>query len=126
MDRKVIIGAVVVIVIIVLILLGLKSCNPRTKVIGSDAEEYSAFINANIEFTCMVMKDPKLADNNADNQKKLDDIYAKYKLPIDNNAQMLTLLQKYSDDTGVATIIQQNTANCLQGGSPIFYQAVAQ
>lgn len=125
MDKKVIIGGVAVVGIIILIILGLKSCNPRTKVISSDAEEYSAFINANIEFTCMVMKDTTLAANTPENHKKLDDVYSKYKLPVANNEQMLGILNKYSDDAGVATIIQQNTENCLKGGSPIFYQATA-
>ncbi|MBI5753662.1 hypothetical protein HZA40_00780 [Candidatus Peregrinibacteria bacterium] len=123
MDKKVVIGILVTVVIIALIIFGLKSCSPRTKVITSDAEEYSAFINANIEFTCMVIKDPKLAENSTDNQKKLDDIYAKYKLPADNNDAMMVILKKYADNTEVATIIQQNTSNCAQGGSPIFYQA---
>ena len=123
MNKKILIALFISLLVIVMIIFGLKSCNVRTKVITSDAEEYSAFINANIEFTCMVMKDATLAENTTDNQKKLDDIYAKYKLPVTENAQMLAILQKYSDNTEVATIIQQNTTNCLQGGSPIFYQA---
>lgn len=125
MYKKVIIGGLAVIGIIILIILGLKSCNPRTKVISSESEEYSAFINANIEFTCMVMKDATLAENTPENHQKLDDVYSKYKLPVANNEQMLGILNKYSDDAGVATIIQQNTENCLKGGSPIFYQTTA-
>lgn len=125
MDKKVIIGGLAIIGIIILIILGLKSCNPRTKVISSESEEYSAFINANIEFTCMVMKDATLAENTPENHQKLDDVYSKYKLPVANNEQMLGILNKYSDDAGVATIIQQNTENCLKGGGPIFYQTTA-
>lgn len=123
MNKKLLIAIFAFILVIVLIIFGFKSCNTRTKVISSEAEEYSAFINANIEFTCMVMKDPKLAENSAENQQKLNNVYAKYKLPISNNAQMLNILQKYENNTNVAAIIQENTMSCLQGGSPIFYQA---
>jgi len=123
MNKKTLIVLFVFVLIIVLIIFGLKSCNPRTKTITSDAEEYSAFINANIEYVCALMKDSQLAANTAESQQKLDGFYAKYKLPVDNNTQMLGILQKYANNANVASIIQQNTANCLQGGSPIFYQA---
>ncbi len=125
MNKRILIVLFSFLLILALIIFGLKSCNPRKKIITGEYEEYSAFINANIEFTCMVIKDPKLAENNAENHKKLDEVYLKYKLPVDDNAQMLTILQKYENNEEVAIIIQQNTQNCLQGGSPIFYQATA-
>jgi hypothetical protein len=125
MKRNALIAAFATVIIIIIIILGFKSCNPRTKIVSSDAEVYSAFINANIEFTCMVMKDIKLAENTPENHKKLDEVYAKHKLPVENNYQMLGILQKYSNDEGVTAIIQQNSENCLTGGSPIFYQATA-
>lgn len=121
MNKKILIAAFVFLLILALIIFGIKSCNPRKKIITSENEEYSAFINANIEFTCMVMKDPSLAENTEDNQKKLNEVYEKYKLPVSDNDQMLTILQKYENNEEVAAIIQQNTQNCLKGGSPIFY-----
>lgn len=123
MNKKVLIVIFSFLLILALIIFGLKSCNPRKKIITGENEEYSAFINANIEFTCMVMKDPSLAENTVENQKKLNEVYEKYKLPASDNDQMLAILKKYENNEEVATIIQQNTQNCLQGGSPIFYQA---
>lgn len=123
MNKKTLLVIFSFLLILTLIIFGFKSCNPRKKTVTGEAEEYSAFINANIEFTCLLLKDPLLAQNNEENQEKLTNIYAKYKLPVDDNARMLTILQKYENDSTAATIIQQNTTNCLQGGSPIFYLA---
>lgn len=123
MDKKLIIGVLVAALIIGIIMFGIGSCNPRKKVISTDAEEYSAFINANIEFTCDFIKDKTLAASQPDSEKKLNDIYAKYLLPVDDNPKMMAILQKYQDDANVISIIKGNTANCLIGGSPIFYQA---
>lgn len=123
MNKKILIVLFSFLLILALIIFGLKSCNPRKKIITSENEEYSAFINANIEFTCLVMKDASLAENTEDNQEKLNEVYEKYKLPVSDNDQMLTILKKYENNEEVAVIIQQNTQNCLQGGSPIFYQA---
>jgi hypothetical protein len=125
MDKKLIIGVLVAIAIIILILLGFKSCNPRTKTITSETQEYSAFINANIEYVCALSKDPTLAANNEASQKKLNEMFAKYYLPASDNEQMFDLMKKYENDAEVISIVQQNSANCLQGGSPIFYQAAA-
>ncbi len=122
MNKKILIVLFIFLVILAIIF-GMKSCNPRQKAITSDTQEYSAFINANVEYVCALIKDPSLATNNEESQKKLNEMFAKYYLPASDDKEMITLLQKYSDNTEVTAIIQQNTANCQQGGSPIFYQA---
>lgn len=123
MNKKVFIGIFIFLLIIVLIIFGLKSCNPRKKVITSESEEYSAFINANIEFTCELIKNPALAENSSDSQKRLNEIYEKYKLPVSDNETMMQILKKYENNEEIAAIIQTNVQNCGPGGSPIFYQA---
>lgn len=123
MNKKAVIGIFIFLLIVVLIIFGLKSCNPRKKVITSESEEYSAFINANIEFTCELIKDSALAENSSDSQKRLNEIYEKYKLPVSDNEAMMEILKKYEDNEEIAAIIQTNVQNCGQGGSPIFFQA---
>ena len=122
MNKKILITISVFILIVGLIIFSFKSCNLRTKTVDTAAEEYSAFINANIEFTCMLAKNPALSENNEDNQQELNKIYKKYQLPVEDNQKMMNILKVYANDTEAAAIIQSNTQNCLQGGSPIFYQ----
>lgn len=122
MNKKVFIGLFIFLLILAVIIFSFKSCT-RKKIITSEAEEYPAFINANIEFTCELIKDPALADNSNDSQKRLNEIYGKYKLPVSDNETMLGILKKYENNEEIAAIIQTNVQNCRQGGSPIFYQA---
>ncbi len=120
--KKTIIVSLILAVIIILIILGFKSCNPRKKIITTEDEEYSAFINANTEFTCELIKNPTLSEDNSESQNRLEEIYAKYKFPVDDNEKMLEILKKYENNAEVAAIIQMNTQSCLQGGNPIFYK----
>lgn len=124
MNKKVFIGIFIFLLILAVIIFGFKSCDARKKIITSESEEYSAFINANIEFTCELIKNPALADNNNDSQKRLNEIYEKYKLPVSDNEIMLGILKKYENNEEIAVIIQTNTQSCKQGGSPIFYKPV--
>lgn len=121
--KKTIIAVIIIGIIIVAVLFGIKSCEPRKKTITSEQEEYSAFINANIEFTCELIKIPTLRENTIDSKTLLNEIYAKYKLPVSDDQAMLKILKKYENNSEIAAIIKSNTANCLQGGSPLFYKA---
>lgn len=123
--KKTIMVSLILAIIVILIILGFKSCNPRKKIITSEDEEYSAFINANTEFTCELIKNPNLSEDNSESQKRLNEIYAKYKFPVDDNETMLEILKKYENNTEVATIIQANTQSCLQGGNPIFHKTTS-
>lgn len=120
--KKTIMVSLILAVIIILIILGFKSCNPRKKIITTQDEEYSAFINANTEFTCELIKNQALSEDNSESQDRLNEIYAKYKFQVDDDDAMLEILKKYENNAEVAAIIQANTQSCLQGGNPIFYK----
>ena len=89
--------------------------------ISTEQEEYSAFINANVEFTCEILKNPELADDQETSEKKLREAYEKYFFPIDDDPAMMEILKKYESNIEVASIIKGNSAPCAEGGNPIIY-----
>ncbi len=117
------IGAIIVIIIIILLLF--QGCEPRNKVLETEDEIYSAFINANIDFTCKVIQDPSILENE-DSQEILNESFAKFYLPVNDDATMVQLLQRFESDSQVISIVQTNTATCANGGNPIPYQATSQ
>ena len=119
---KKILIALIIIAIILGIIFGIRSCGTRKKIVDSEEEEYSAFINANIEFTCAFIKDRTLEIDKIESEKLVKESYKKYKLPVEDNEAMFTILKKYENNQEVAEIIKTNTQNCLKGGSPIFFQ----
>ncbi len=106
--------------IIAIAIFAFKGCTARKKIITSEEEEYSAFINANIEFTCEMIKNPELKDNKKA-QARLNEVYKKYKFPVEEDAEMMTVLKKYGENAEVGKIIKNNIAACFKGGNPIFY-----
>lgn len=98
-----------------------KSCEPRVKeaeeVINFD--EYTAFINANTKFTCEIIKDQELANDTAKMERRLKEIYAEYNFPVEDDAAMFTILNKYENDIEVTAIIKSNSEPCYEGGEPI-------
>ncbi len=119
--KKTIIAFFVIILITVIILFGIKSCNPRKKIISSEEEEYSAFINANIEFICELGQKTELKSDLESAKKRLNEIYEQYKLPVDDDTAMLTILKKYENNEEVIEIIKSNTAACQTGDNPIYF-----
>lgn len=115
--------AVIFIVIIVITVLAVRNCEPRKKVLETEADVYSAFINANIEFTCELIKDPLLAVVEEEAKTKVNEIYEKHKLPVDDDQKMVEILQKYENDPEVIAIIRENTKPCELDQSPIFYKS---
>lgn len=121
MRKFVIVG--IFIVIIIITVLAVRNCEPRKKNLETEEEIYSAFINANIEFTCELIKDPLLAAVEEDAKTKVNEIYAKHKLPVDDDQKMLEILQKYENDPEVIAIIRENTKPCELDKTPIFYES---
>lgn len=104
-----------------------KSCEPRLKppeegVVEEEFDELSAFINANIEFTCEVIKNPELQTDKVAAEERVNAAYAKYGLPVEDDTRMIDILKKYDNDTEVISIVKTNIKPCLEGGDPIFYQ----
>jgi hypothetical protein len=113
-------AVIVAIVIIILIILGFRSCEPRVKTLSPE-ELYPAFINANIEYTCELIKSPALKTDEEKAREIVSEIYSSYQLPVDDNASMLDLLQRYEDDIEVIAIVKTNTQTCFNGEAPIYY-----
>lgn len=124
------IAGVITVIIIVLIILGLRSCEPRVKEQPIAAEggktqsevERSDFINANIEFTCEILKNPSLKDDKKQTETRVKEVFKKHNLPVDSNESMVAILKKYKDDEAIATIVKENAKPCVQGGEPVFVE----
>lgn len=123
-----------VVVIIILILLGIKSCNPRVKPDAVNTTndttdqtqpdaatlERNNFINANIEFTCELIKNPNLRGDKQATEAGVRETFKKHNLPVDDNASMIALLKRYENDTEIATIVKTNAKPCIEGKDPIY------
>lgn len=119
--KYLIIAAIVLLVIIGAVILGFRSCEPRTKIIQDEKEEYAAFINANIEFTCELLKDSTLKVDEKIAENRLNEIYAKWRLPVEDDTRMIEILKKYENNFEVISIVRTNTEPCKKGDAPIFY-----
>ncbi|MBD3361030.1 hypothetical protein GF366_04495 [Candidatus Peregrinibacteria bacterium] len=75
-------------------------------------DEKSAFINASIEFTCKVLKDPTLEEDEGKMKEELNKSYQKFGLPVEDDEKMVSILDKYENDTEVLNIIKENTKAC--------------
>lgn len=113
--------------IVVVIIFGMKSCQPRVKEqptteSGSTQTETErlGFINANIEFTCEIIKNPDIKNDKAKVETGVRETFKKYSLPVENNELMVTILKRYQNDTDIAEIIRTNVKPCAEGGEPIF------
>jgi len=113
--KKFVIAAIVVIIIIVAIF-GIKSC-----FFDTDEKEQNAFINANIEFNCVLFADPALPDKPGLFKQKLTEIYQSYSLPVDDNEKMMTILKKYQNNTEITKIITSFTGKCKDGKATELY-----
>jgi len=130
MNKKFVFAVVVVLIIIIaIILFGLRSCEPRVKEqpITEDGKtqtqvERNDFINANIDFTCEILKNPALKNDKTLTETRVKEVFKKHNLPVDSNEAMITLLKKYENDTEITEIVKTNAKPCAQGGDPIFVE----
>ena len=125
--KKLILALIIGAIIIVIIFFAVKGCEPRKKTteeetpITENTQEdttetnnnYStAFINASTEFTCEILKDKSILENQQTSQARLNEIYLSHGLPTDNNEEMIRILQKYENDEETLNQIRENTKNC--------------
>lgn len=124
MENKKYLVVVLIILLIVIgaVVLGFRSCEPRTKVIQNEAEEYTAFINANIEFTCELLKNAELRVDEKLAEERLNEIYEKWRLPVNDDTRMIEILKKYENDFEVISIVRKNTEECKKGKGPLLFQ----
>jgi hypothetical protein len=116
-----------IIVIILIILFGLKQCDPRVK----DAEDENLassyrdnFINANINFTCQLYKNPQMIEDKSEAELKNEiyNTYEEYNLPVNDNPLMVEILKIYENDKFVISTVKSNSLPCAEGGQGIFLE----
>ncbi|MDD3861541.1 MAG: hypothetical protein PHP74_01490 [Candidatus Gracilibacteria bacterium] len=119
--------AVVIISIIAIIIFSLRSCEPRVKEIPVSEEvqtqvriERNDFINANIAFTCEILKDTSLIKEKERSEMRVKEVFKEYNLPVDDNESMIEVLKKYENDPEITEIIKTNSKPCAKGEDPIF------
>jgi cell shape-determining protein MreC len=116
--KKVTLIIIIVILIIIIILLLLRSCASQAKrVVTTEQEIYSAFINASVRFTCDTIDNPLLITEDHANQ-----VYKNHRLPVEENEKMMEILKKYENDEEVLEIIQTNSMPCRTGQPPITFK----
>lgn len=97
--------------IVIAIVFGIKSCNPRLKPLTT-AEEQTAFIDANVDFTCLLKSSPDLRNDSQKAKTELNKIYEKYKFPTTDDQAMMDILNKYANDTEIISKIKTKVKNC--------------
>lgn len=120
--KKGVITVVVIVIIALIILFFLKGCEPRVKTEGDEAahtedtrpiKDYrDAFIEANTEFTCALVKNPELTKDGEKMKTILDEAYERNTFPIEDNARMLEILAAYENDEEVIGIIKGRVEAC--------------
>jgi hypothetical protein len=128
MNKKTIfIFVAIVIIIAIIVIFGFKSCDPRLKEqpvndagqTQSDIERMN-FINANVEFTCEILKNPELKTDKAQTETRVNEVFKKHSLPVEDNTKMIEILKKYQNDSDIEKTIKENAKPCASGGEPIF------
>ncbi|MDA1060967.1 MAG: hypothetical protein O3B47_04195, partial [bacterium] len=112
----------ILIIIIIIIILSFKSCNSRNKILESETEFFQAFVNANTDFACKIHKDETLLLQPEIAETTLNEMYAKWYLPVDDDATMIDILKKYENNKEATALISKNSAGCRNGGDPIYYE----
>ena len=128
--KKTILTLIVILVILAAILIGFKACDtvptksePSTTETEQNSDNSSntetttdtntttppatddsfrtAFIQASIELSCFLNKNPTVQNDQVQLRTQVYNYYQKYKLPVDDDAKMLEILHLYADDTSV-------------------------
>ena len=103
--------AIVFIFILILIILGIRGCEDMKKPGGGDPY-YEPFINASVEYICTIATDLSLNEDSEEAKIILNDIYAKYGLPVDDNEVMIEIYKKYENNELITQTITENLNNC--------------
>lgn len=118
---------ILIIALIILIILAFfffKNCEAQKKTTedGGDAETTEEavdlslyrdpFVYANTGFTCQVVNNPELANDQALMKSTLDEAYKKYGFPVEDNATMLEILSLFENDEEVINEIKAGVNEC--------------
>lgn len=86
----------------------------------SEEDQKNAFINANIDFTCLIYVDQKILEDTQRLKESIDAAYRKHDLPVNNDTLMMTILNKYENDQYVIDTVRTNSAPCANGNEPVY------
>lgn len=86
----------------------------------SEEDQKNAFINANIDFTCLIYVDQKILEDTQRLKESIDAAYRKHDLPVNNDTLMMTILSKYENDQYVIDTVRANSAPCANGNEPVY------
>ncbi|MBI4235156.1 hypothetical protein HY604_02555 [Candidatus Peregrinibacteria bacterium] len=86
----------------------------------SEEDQKKAFINANIDFTCLIYIDQKILEDTQRLKESIDAAYRKHDLPVNNDTLMMTILSKYENDQYVIDTVRNNSAPCANGNEPVY------
>lgn len=86
----------------------------------SEEDQKKAFINANIDFTCLIYVDQKILEDTQRLKEAIDAAYRKHDLPVSNDTLMMTILSKYENDQYVIDTVRTNSAPCANGNEPVY------
>lgn len=117
---KKIIIAIVLTVIAVIVFFAVKSCEPRVKNENENSQNETtqetdykvAFIEANTEFTCEILKNPTIKDNEEQLKILLNQSYKKYGFPTEDDLEMIKILNEYEDKEDIINEIKNRVKNC--------------
>lgn len=136
--KKNLVALIVILVIVAAILLGFKACNqapsstetsnttPSTETSSetttdttdtttppaTDDSFRTAFIQASIELSCFLDKNPTVQNDQPELRTQVYNYYKKFNLPVDDDAKMLEILHLYADDTEVIAEIKKGNGEC--------------
>lgn len=110
----------VILALLVGAFLAFRQCEPREKPPEEGEQEQtepqidfrSAFVEANVEFTCQIINDPQFAQDEAAMKESLNAAYKKYGFPVDDDEKMITLLDAYENDTEITETIKERVQTC--------------
>lgn len=121
---KKVIAVLILIGLIIIIFFAFRSCDVAKKTdeeatdTGLTEETINlsayreAFVSANTEFTCQVINDSTLSQDETIMRQLLDEAYRKYGFPVEDNALMIDILNLYETDQGVIDEIKANVNEC--------------
>jgi len=110
--------ALIAVVVIIIILLLLKGCDFAKKPTGEEegvidlAQYRTPFINANIDFSCQILEDDTILQDNEISKTKLNESYTNHLLPVDDDLLMIQILDLYENDSTVIQEIRSGVKEC--------------
>lgn len=86
--------------------------NTTTENTSTDLDERNAFIEANVDFSCQILKSTAILEDETQTKEILDAAYKKYGLPVENDSEMISILDKYQDDQDVINTVKERLSSC--------------